>query len=467
MKTLWGKVMLAGVLLGSQVVAEEAYDPSKVAEGAVESKTFELKDTTRDRVIPLRVYLPADKKPMPVVLFSHGLGGSRDNNPYLGEHWAKRGYVVVFIQHPGSDESVWKDVPALERMTALREAASAENYLLRSKDVPAVLDALAKWNGGKGHPLQGRMDLEKIGMSGHSFGAQTTQVMAGQSAGKLSFRDSRIDAAVMMSPSPPPRGDVAAAFAPVKIPCLRMTGTLDDSPSGKSTPADFVHWTVEQMDRFNIRKALVGCNEDATTEAARTLYPDRFFFDAPCNPNNGMDEVRRIRRLHRDYGIKAISVFPSGTVPQVAINHKYMFPLYAVAVELDIPILLNVGIPGPRIPMETQKVEHLDEVCWFFPDLKVVMRHGAEPWEALAVKLMLKYPNLYYSTSAFAPKHYPKAIIDYANTRGADKIIYAGYFPMGLSLDRIFGDMPNVPFKADVWPQFLRGNAMRVFGLED
>jgi hypothetical protein len=252
-----------------------------------------------------------------------------------------------------------------------------------------------------------------------------------------------------------------------KMPAQYMFKDIPDTGPGKSTPADFVHWTVEQMDRFNIKKALVGCNEDATTEAARTLYPDRFFFDAPCNPNNGMDEVRRIRRLHRDYGIKAISVFPSGTVPQVAINHKYMFPLYAVAVELDIPILLNVGIPGPRIPMETQRVEHLDEVCWFFPDLKVVMRHGAEPWEALAVKLMLKYPNLYYSTSAFAPKHYPKAIIDYANTRGADKIIYAGYFPMGLSLDRIFGDMPNVPFKADVWPKFLRGNAMRVFGLED
>jgi predicted TIM-barrel fold metal-dependent hydrolase len=252
-----------------------------------------------------------------------------------------------------------------------------------------------------------------------------------------------------------------------KMPAQYMFKDIPDTGPGKSTPADFVHWTVEQMDRFNIRKALVGCNEDATTEAARTLYPDRFFFDAPCNPNNGMDEVRRIRRLHRDYGIKAISVFPSGTVPQVAINHKYMFPLYAVAVELDIPILLNVGIPGPRIPMETQKVEHLDEVCWFFPDLKVVMRHGAEPWEALAVKLMLKYPNLYYSTSAFAPKHYPKAIIDYANTRGADKIIYAGYFPMGLSLDRIFADMPNVPFKPDVWPKFLAGNARRLFNLED
>ena len=73
-----------------------------------------------------------------------------------------------------------------------------------------------------------------------------------------------------------------------------------------------------------------------------------------------------------------------------------------------------------------------------FPELVFVTRHGCEPWEDLAVKLMLKWPNLHYSTSAFAPKHYPKAIIDYANTRGADKIIYAGYFPMGLSLERIF-----------------------------
>ena len=76
---------------------------------------------------------------------------------------------------------------------------------------------------------------------------------------------------------------------------------------------------------------------------------------------------------------------------------------------------------------------------------------------------MLKYENLYYMTSAFAPKHYPKDIINFANTRGADKIMYAGYFPMGLSLERIFGDMPDVPFKDEVWPKFLRENAKRVF----
>ena len=81
------------------------------------------------------------------------------------------------------------------------------------------------------------------------------------------------------------------------------------------------------------------------------------------------------------------------------------------------------------------------------------------------VKLMLKWPNLYYSTSAFAPKHYPKAIIDYANTRGSDKIIYAGYYPMGLSLDRIFSELPNVGLNDDVWPKFLRTNALRVLGM--
>lgn len=272
-------------------------------------------------------------------------------------------------------------------------------------------------------------------------------------------------------PNAEDRSDWFAAFRPL----IKDAQTLEqfsmpaqymfkDVPT-TGNPGDFVKWTVEQMDRFNIEKALVGWNDDDTSRRAKELYPERFFFDVPCDPNKGVDEVRRIKRLHSEIGISAISVFPSGTLPQVAINHKYMFPLYTAAAEIGVPICLNVGIPGPRIPMETQKVEHLDEVCWFFPDLKIVMRHGAEPWEALAVKLMLKWPNLYYSTSAFAPKHYPKAIIDYANTRGSDKIIYAGYFPMGLSLDRIFGDMPSVPFKDEVWPKFLRENAVKVFGL--
>ena len=82
------------------------------------------------------------------------------------------------------------------------------------------------------------------------------------------------------------------------------------------------------------------------------------------------------------------------------------------------------------------------------------------------VKLLLKWPNLYYSTTRVrAQALQPTDIIDFANTRGADKIIYAGYFPMGLDLDRIFAELPNVPFRDHVWPKFLYENATRVFKL--
>jgi predicted TIM-barrel fold metal-dependent hydrolase len=143
-----------------------------------------------------------------------------------------------------------------------------------------------------------------------------------------------------------------------------------------------------------------------------------------------------------------------------------MYAFYMKCIELDIPAFVTVGIAGPRVPSMVQHVERIDQVMYDFPDLVFVMRHGAEPWVDLAVKLMLKWPNLYYSTSAFAPRFYPKPIVDYANTRGAEKVMYAGYFPMGLSLERIVSELPGVPFKEDVWPKFLRHNALKVLKLK-
>jgi hypothetical protein len=169
---------------------------------------------------------------------------------------------------------------------------------------------------------------------------------------------------------------------------------------------------------------------------------------------------------YETWGIKAATCFPAGLVPQVNISDKKFYPLYAKCVELDIAMFLNAGVPGPRVPMHCQHVEHLDEVCWFFPELRIVTFHGCEPWEDLAVKLMLKWPGLHFATSAFAPKYYPKAVIDYANTRGADKVLYAGYFPMGLTLERIMTELRDVPFRDHVWPKFLRENALRVLKLD-
>ncbi|MGB2756562.1 MAG: amidohydrolase family protein [Acidimicrobiia bacterium] len=229
---------------------------------------------------------------------------------------------------------------------------------------------------------------------------------------------------------------------------------------------DPVDMALAEMDRFNISKMLIGVDRTEGAKRAYVEHPDRFFGFANVDPNTGMEGVRSLEERVKEFGLKCAHVFPAGLVPPVAINDKKMYPLYAKCVELNIPIVTYVGVPGPRIPMDTQQVAMLDEVCWFFPELKIITRHGGEPWTALMVKLLLKWPNLYYSTSAFSPKHYPQDIIDFANTRGADKILYAGYYAAGLSLERIFSELPDVPFRDHVWPKFLRENAQRVFELD-
>jgi predicted dienelactone hydrolase len=216
------------------LAAESAYSPLTLpAAGKADVRDYTVNDAQRQRNIPIRIYLPAARKAAPVVVFSHGLGGSRTGSAFLGRHWAARGYVAVFLQHPGSDSAVWKGQPVAQRMLALRRAANAKNFLLRVKDVPAVLDQLERWHKGTNHALAGRLDLTLVGMSGHSFGAMTTQSVSGQRTVGQAFTDSRIDAAIVMSPSGP-RHRADRTFAKVSIPWLLMTGTKDSSPIGKA-----------------------------------------------------------------------------------------------------------------------------------------------------------------------------------------------------------------------------------------
>jgi predicted TIM-barrel fold metal-dependent hydrolase len=228
---------------------------------------------------------------------------------------------------------------------------------------------------------------------------------------------------------------------------------------------DPVSITLHEMDRFGIEIGQIGVGDEVSQKALKD-HPDRFIAQGNVDPNEGMDGIRRMVRHYEEFGIRSVGAFPAGCNPQVPINDAKFYPYYAKCVELDIPIFVCAGVPGPRFPAACQHVELIDQVMYDFPELVFVTRHGCEPWEKLAMKLMLKWPNLYYSTSAFAPKYYPEEIVKYANTRGADKVIYAGYFPMGLSLERIMGDMVDVPFKEDVWPKFLRGNAAKILKID-
>jgi predicted dienelactone hydrolase len=212
---------------------EASYHPlAAKSEGLPAPLELTVKDAARQRELPIRIFLPAGTYADPVVLFSHGLGGSREGSAYLGKHWSARGYVCVFLQHPGSDTSVWQGKPVTEILGSMKKALTVENFVLRTKDVSVVLDQITKWNWERGHPLYGRIDMSHVGMSGHSFGAVTTQAVSGQLAtsGKARFTEPRIKAAIMFSPSSPTVGTAKQVFAQVKIPWMLMTGTKDVVP---------------------------------------------------------------------------------------------------------------------------------------------------------------------------------------------------------------------------------------------
>jgi predicted dienelactone hydrolase len=225
----------------------------------VEVATYQWTDAVRQREVPVKIYYPRSAQRCPVIIMSHGLGGSRDGYEYLGRHWASHGYVSVHPQHKGSDDEVWKGVPSpMESMQ--KAAANPANAMNRPKDVSFVIDRLEQLDREDG-PLRGRLDTGRIGMAGHSFGGYTTLAIAGQVfpvlGQNLTLADRRIRAAVPMSGSVPKQRDkLDQAFGSIKIPCLHMTGTLDDSPIGETKaaerrlPFDHIHLADQYLVNF-------------------------------------------------------------------------------------------------------------------------------------------------------------------------------------------------------------------------
>jgi predicted TIM-barrel fold metal-dependent hydrolase len=226
---------------------------------------------------------------------------------------------------------------------------------------------------------------------------------------------------------------------------------------------------LRQMDTYGIEIGLVPVfiDDELSIRAVRD-HPDRLLGSLGVDPNQGVEAIGTLARAVDEIGVVAAQFMPADLTPPVAINDPRAYPVYAKCVELDIPIFVNGGVPGPAgKSMRPQHPALVDDVATSFPELRFVFRHGCEPWVDLTVELLLKYPNVYYSTSGFAPRYYPKAIIDFANTQGADKILYAGYYPYGLELERIFRELPGIGLKDEVWPKFLRANAARVLKLDE
>jgi uncharacterized protein len=239
-----------------------------------------------------------------------------------------------------------------------------------------------------------------------------------------------------------------------------------DREAREATAHDLAAW-LTNLERWQVRQAQVPIPATAPDELFDQLaeHSGRVFLTVRLDPHDGMGGVRRLRRLAQRYpGIRSVSLSPHMTYPLIAPHSREYYPIYAACVELELAVFVNVGFPAPRVPAAAQDPIHLDDVCWFFPELTVVMRHGGEPWVDTCVKMLLRWPNLYYATTAFAPRYYPQPIIDLLNTRGRDRVIWAGYWPM-LSYERLSGELAALPVKGEAWPAFLRDNARHAFRL--
>jgi predicted dienelactone hydrolase len=198
-------------------------------------------DQKRNRQVPVKIYFPIrERGPYPIIIFSHGLGGDREGYGYLGEHWASHGYVSVHVQHLGSDSAVWENKPLDQIMPRLRKAAAnLDNAKNRPLDISFAIDQLEQLNEHD-PKLRHSLNLKKIGVAGHSFGAWTALAVAGQvftrpNGEQISMADPRVKAIIPMSaPLSPNMRDADLAFARIKIPCLHMTGTRDSSPIGET-----------------------------------------------------------------------------------------------------------------------------------------------------------------------------------------------------------------------------------------
>ena len=223
---------------------------------------------------------------------------------------------------------------------------------------------------------------------------------------------------------------------------------------------------VDEMDEAGVEKAVLAAGYGETDDrdwvvAALDAYPDRFAGSLVVDPRRGMDAVREVDSFARNHNFRMVRLL--GFVTQLPYDHAYYFPIYSKCVELDLVCGVNVGIPGPRVPGKHQHPLAIDEVCYFFPELKLVFSHGGEPWASLCVKLMLKWPNLHYMSSAFAPRHIPPEVVQYMNTRGADRVMWASDYPL-LTFGRCLEEIAAMPFRDEERRRkFARDNALRLF----
>jgi predicted TIM-barrel fold metal-dependent hydrolase len=224
---------------------------------------------------------------------------------------------------------------------------------------------------------------------------------------------------------------------------------------------------LEEMDANGVERAVLTANvKDLKSSAIQFAEerPDRFALTVGgLDLLRPMPSLRMLTSFVADHHVVSTSAGPSfwGDGMYAPDNAVY-FPLYTKCCELELPLCMNAGLPGPPIPGEVQNPIYHDRVCVRFPELKLCMIHGADPWWDTAIRLMIKYPNLHLMTSAWAPKYLPESLLHYMRTRGRTKVIFASDAPV-LSITRTVTEASKLDLPPEVLDNYLYGNAQRFF----
>ena len=224
---------------------------------------------------------------------------------------------------------------------------------------------------------------------------------------------------------------------------------------------------LDDMDANGIERSILMVNVAAPAGRAMNFVearPDRFAIGlGGHNLLRPMPALRALESFVGDHPVAYTSVGPSfwgdGMYPP---SDAVYYPLYTKCCELDLPLCMNAGIPGPPLPAEPQNPIHLDRVCIRFPELRLCMIHGADPWWETAIRLMIKYRNLRLMTSAWSPKYLPASLLHYMSTRGKDRVMFATDYPV-LSMARCIGEAQALDLSDEVRDNWLFGNADAFF----
>lgn len=206
----------------------------------------------------------------------------------------------------------------------------------------------------------------------------------------------------------------------------------------------------------------VADGSDDRLRCAGTLIPPEHgpatYWDVMRNVEVLVDSVER-------HGFVGVHLTPSpwGLEP----NHKWFWPVYAKCVELSIPVVTYIGMPAPLWPMQPNDPAHLEEIALAFPDLVIVAHHLGDPWLDTILRLAARHDNVYLCTSAWSPKRYPPALLEFLTSRwhgtaGAEKVLFATDAPL-LDMDRAVRDVRGLPLTDTQAAAFLHDNARRIF----